>query len=84
MVPVEWLNTTCTLYRREALPDPPFLSHFTGYSLMEDLALSLTVGKRWKLANARGLRIFITTHSPARTRPKWIVSRKCNWSADIM
>jgi glycosyltransferase involved in cell wall biosynthesis len=58
VVPVEWLNTTCTLYRREALPDPPFPSHFTGYSLMEDLSLSLTVGKRWKLANARTARIF--------------------------
>jgi glycosyltransferase involved in cell wall biosynthesis len=26
VVPVEWLNTGCTLYRREALPDPPFPS----------------------------------------------------------
>jgi glycosyltransferase involved in cell wall biosynthesis len=58
VVPVEWLNTTCTLYRREALPDPPFPSQFHGYSLMEDLALSLTVGKRWQLANARTARIF--------------------------
>jgi glycosyltransferase involved in cell wall biosynthesis len=58
IVPVEWLNTTCTLYRREALPDPPFPAHFTGYSLMEDLTLSLTVGKRWKLANARTARIY--------------------------
>jgi glycosyltransferase involved in cell wall biosynthesis len=58
VVPVEWLNTTCTLYRREALPDPPFLAHFRGYSLMEDVALSLTVGKRWKLANARTARIY--------------------------
>jgi glycosyltransferase involved in cell wall biosynthesis len=58
IVPVDWLNTTCALYRREALPDPPFPSHFTGYSMMEDLTLSLTVGKRWKLANARTARIF--------------------------
>jgi glycosyltransferase involved in cell wall biosynthesis len=58
VVPVEWLNTTCTVYRREALPDPPFPLHFTGYSLMEDLALSLTVGKSWKLANARTARIY--------------------------
>jgi glycosyltransferase involved in cell wall biosynthesis len=58
VVPVEWLNTTCTLYRREALPDPPFPLHFRGYSLMEDVALSLNVGKRWKLANARTARIF--------------------------
>jgi glycosyltransferase involved in cell wall biosynthesis len=58
IVPVEWLNTTCTLYRREALPDPPFPDHFTGYSLMEDLTLSLTVGKRWRLANARTARVY--------------------------
>jgi len=55
---VEWLNTTCTLYRRTALPDPPFPEQFKGYSLMEDLALSLIVGRKWKLANARTARIF--------------------------
>lgn len=58
VVPVDWLNTTCTIYRREALPNPAFLPHFTGYSLMEDLALSLTVGRSWKLANVRTARIF--------------------------
>ncbi len=58
VVPVEWLNTTCTLYRREALPDPPFPEHFQGYSLMEDVTLSLTVGRHWKLANARTARIY--------------------------
>jgi len=58
VVHVEWLNTTCTLYRREALPNPPFTSQFTGYSLMEDLALSLVVGRSWKLANARSAKIY--------------------------
>jgi glycosyltransferase involved in cell wall biosynthesis len=58
IVPVEWLNTTCTLYRREALPNPLFAANFTGYSLMEDLTLSLIIGKHWKLANARTARIF--------------------------
>jgi GT2 family glycosyltransferase len=58
VVPVQWLNTGCALYRREALPDPPFASHFSDYSMMEDLALSLTVAKRWRLANARTARIF--------------------------
>lgn len=58
VVPAEWLNTTCTIYRREALPDPPFDSIFTGYSMMEDLTLSLRVAKRWRLANARTARIF--------------------------
>jgi GT2 family glycosyltransferase len=59
IVPVEWLNTTCTMYRSAALPDPPFDAFFEGYSLMEDLALSLNVAKRgWKLANVRTARIF--------------------------
>jgi GT2 family glycosyltransferase len=59
VVPVEWLNTTCTMYRREALPSPPFDSFFRGYSLMEDLALSIRVAERgWKLANVRTARIF--------------------------
>lgn len=57
IVPVEWLNTTCTLYRRSALPNPLFPPIFTGYSLMEDAALSLIVGKKWKLANVRTARI---------------------------
>jgi len=58
VVPVEWLNTTCTIYRREALPSPPFDPFFTGYSLMEDVALSSRVGKKWKLANVRTAWIF--------------------------
>jgi len=58
VVPTDWLNSTCTLYRREVLPHPPFLAHFTGYSLLEDVTLSLTVGKRWHLANARTARIY--------------------------
>jgi glycosyltransferase involved in cell wall biosynthesis len=58
VVPVEWLNTGCTLYRHEALPDPPFPEHFKGYSLMEDVTLSLTVGRCWRLANARTARIY--------------------------
>jgi GT2 family glycosyltransferase len=58
VVTVEWLNLGCTLYRREALPDCCFASHFKGYSMMEDLALSLTVGRRWLLANARTARIY--------------------------
>nr|MCU0322498.1 glycosyltransferase [Chitinophagaceae bacterium] len=57
-VEVEWLNTTCTIYRKEALPIPSFSSHFTGYSLMEDVCLSLEVSKKWKLLNARTARIY--------------------------
>ena len=57
VVPVDWLNTTCTLYRREALPTPPFPPIFREYSLMEDVALSLAVAQQWKLANARTAQI---------------------------
>ncbi|MBW4506925.1 MAG: glycosyltransferase [Scytonematopsis contorta HA4267-MV1] len=63
VVSVEWLNSTCTLYRRQALPHPLFSSMFTGYSLMEDLTLSLIVGKKWRLANARTARIFHDSQS---------------------
>jgi glycosyltransferase involved in cell wall biosynthesis len=58
VVPTEWLNTTCTIYRRKALPDPPFDSTFAGYSMMEDVAASASVGRHWRLANARTARIF--------------------------
>lgn len=63
VVPVDWMNLGCTIYRREALPDPPFLIRFGGYSLMEDLALSLEVGKNWKLANVRTARLFHDSQS---------------------
>jgi glycosyltransferase involved in cell wall biosynthesis len=63
VVPVEWLNLGCTLYRREALPDPPFPSFFTGYSMMEDATLSIRVGRTWKLANARTARIYHDSQS---------------------
>jgi len=55
---VDWLNTTCTLYRKSVLPDPVFTPNFTGYSLMEDLALSLLVAQKSKLYNTRKARIF--------------------------
>ena len=58
VVPVEWLNTTCVLYRRDALPSPPFPAHFLGASLLEDVALSCAVGKTWRLANVRKARVF--------------------------
>lgn len=53
IVSVDWLPTTMVLYRREALPDPPFLERFVGASLTEDLTLSLLVGRTWQLVNAR-------------------------------
>lgn len=57
-VQVDWLNLGCTIYRKAALQNPPFQNHFTGYSMMEDLTLSLTVGKNYTLLNARTARIF--------------------------
>jgi glycosyltransferase involved in cell wall biosynthesis len=57
-VPVQWLNTTCTLYRRDLLPDPPFDTFFTGYSLREDVALSLRVARRARLVNVPAARIY--------------------------
>jgi GT2 family glycosyltransferase len=57
-VECEWLNSGCTMYRREALPNPVFPERFKGYSIMEDLAVSLKVGKSWTLLNARTARIF--------------------------
>jgi glycosyltransferase involved in cell wall biosynthesis len=61
VVPVGWLNLGLTLYRWEALPMPPFGPEFTGYSMMEDAALSLVVARKWKLVNARTARIFHDT-----------------------
>jgi GT2 family glycosyltransferase len=75
VVPVEWLNTTCTIYRREALPSPPFDAVFTGYSLMEDVALSLRVGKKWKLANARKARIVHDSQSGEHKSDARVVAR---------
>jgi glycosyltransferase involved in cell wall biosynthesis len=75
VVPVEWLNTTCTLYRREALEAPPFAQFFTGYSLMEDLALSLAVARNWKLANARTARIFHDSQPGQHKNDPAVVSR---------
>ena len=87
VVSVEWLNLGCTLYRREAMPAPAFAGHFAGYSLMEDLTLSLTVGKKWKLANARTARIYhdsrpgaykdkLVARSRAQERPA-VLARAC-------
>lgn len=57
-VPVQWLNTTCTLYRRNCLPDPPFDPFFAGYSLGEDMATSLRAAKSARLINVPAARIF--------------------------
>ncbi|MBW8782061.1 MAG: glycosyltransferase family 2 protein [Verrucomicrobia bacterium] len=55
---VDWLNLCCTLYRREALPVPPLLPFFHGYSLMEDATLALEVGRHWRLAVPAHARLY--------------------------
>jgi glycosyltransferase involved in cell wall biosynthesis len=57
-VQCDWLNTTCTMYRKSALPDPVFDPFFSGYSLMEDVSLSIVIGRKYLLLNARTARIF--------------------------
>ncbi|MGK0185213.1 MAG: glycosyltransferase involved in cell wall biosynthesis [Verrucomicrobiales bacterium] len=57
-VDVDWLNAGCTLYRRCCLPDPVFPAIFEGASTAEDLALSLQVGRKWKLVNVPRARIY--------------------------
>lgn len=61
----DWLNLCCTLLRREALPQPPLLAYFHGYSLMEDAALTLTVGHSWRLATPAGARVYHDTQPAA-------------------
>lgn len=58
IVSIDWMPTACALFRREALPSPLFDPFFTGYSYMEDAALSIRVGTDWKLVNARTARLF--------------------------
>lgn len=64
---VDWLSTTCSLYRREVMPTPAFPAFFTGYSLMEDVVLSLEIGKRCRLLHVHTARIF---HDSQPTRQK--------------
>lgn len=49
----EWLSIACVLYRKEAIPDPPFQPFFTGYSFMEDVALSIKVAEKWEIGMCR-------------------------------
>lgn len=54
----EWLNLGTTIYRKAALPKPPFPVIFRGYSFGEDLALSCCLARAGKLAVLRDARIF--------------------------
>ena len=75
VVPVEWINSGCTLYRKKTLPDPLFPSIFTGYSLMEDVTLSLTVGKKWQLANVRTAKIFHDSQPGDHKKSVFVLSK---------
>ena len=52
----DWMGGGCTLYRKEALADPPVPAHFEGGALGEDLAASLHVAKTWKIWHVRAAR----------------------------
>jgi GT2 family glycosyltransferase len=54
---VDWMLTGCALYRRAALPIPPVPPRFTGASIAEDLALSLSVARSWQLFSVRQARL---------------------------
>jgi glycosyltransferase involved in cell wall biosynthesis len=75
VVSVEWLNTTCTLYRKVALPNPPFPNFFTGYSMFEDVAISMTVGKSWRLANVRSAKIYHDSQPGDHKRSLMVLSK---------
>jgi len=57
-VPTEWLNLCLTLVRSEALPSPPLLPFFQGYSLLEDAALTSHISKTWKLVSTPTARAY--------------------------
>ncbi len=59
---VEWLNSGCVMYKKAALPFPAFEKNFTGYSFMEDVALSRRVRKKWRIVVSRDAWIFHHTH----------------------
>lgn len=58
IVEVEWLNTGCTAYRREVFEAERFSSRFYGYSMLEDVHLSLRIAKQWKLVVATAAQAF--------------------------
>ncbi|HVT67911.1 MAG TPA: glycosyltransferase family 2 protein [Trebonia sp.] len=71
----EWLNTTCTIYRRAVLPAPPFDAEFQGYSMLEDVCLSARVAARTRLAVLRDARVFHDTQPGSHKRDPGAVAR---------
>jgi glycosyltransferase involved in cell wall biosynthesis len=48
LIPSDWLNSTCTLYRRDLFDRERFPA-FDGYSFMEDVHLSFRIGRTHRL-----------------------------------
>jgi GT2 family glycosyltransferase len=69
VVPVEWLNSGCTAFRRTALPAGGFDSRFSGYSYMEDVDLSARVARRFILVVHTGAYMFHDTQPSRFKRP---------------
>lgn len=58
VIEVEWLNSGCTAYRREALAAERFCPTFYGYSFMEDVDLSVRVAMKWRLVVHTGAMMY--------------------------
>jgi GT2 family glycosyltransferase len=69
VVSVEWLNSTCTAYRREAFLAERFSERFVGYSFMEDVDLSVRVARRWKLVVHTGAQAYHDSQPSKFKRP---------------
>lgn len=55
---VEWLPSCCSAYRREVFLKNKFNQGFSGYSFLEDVELSLRIGRAFKLINTTRARLF--------------------------
>jgi glycosyltransferase involved in cell wall biosynthesis len=69
IVPVEWLNSGCTAYRRETFLESRFGERFEGYSFMEDVDLSVRINKRWGLVVHTGARAYHDSQPSRFKRP---------------
>lgn len=68
-LPIEWASTTCVLYRRDTLPAGGFRTFFSGYSLGEDVALSVDARRSGKLVYASRAKIIHTPRTTAKPSP---------------
>ncbi len=54
----DWISTCASVWRREVLERYGFDEWFEGYSYLEDLDLSYSIRKKWKLAIVAGARFY--------------------------